>query len=70
MGCPISNMLAGVRFASDEKCFCPPFVYMCVCSVAKSCLTLYDPTDCKPTRLLCPWDSLGKNTGVGCHFLP
>ena len=20
-------------------------------------------------RLLCPWDSLGKNTGVGCHFL-
>jgi len=23
----------------------------------------------KPTRLPCPWDSLGKNTGVGCHFL-
>ena len=22
-----------------------------------------------PTRLLCPWDFLGKNTGVGCHFL-
>ena len=21
------------------------------------------------TRLLRPWDSLGKNTGVGCHFL-
>ena len=20
-------------------------------------------------RLLCPWDSLGKNTGVGCHAL-
>ena len=20
-----------------------------------------------PTRLLCPWDSPGKNTGVGCH---
>ena len=20
-------------------------------------------------RLLCPWNSLGKNTGVGCHFL-
>ena len=19
--------------------------------------------------LLCPWDSPGKNTGVGCHFL-
>ena len=22
-----------------------------------------------PTRLLSPWDSPGKNTGVGCHFL-
>ena len=22
-----------------------------------------------PTRLLCPWYSPGKNTGVGCHFL-
>ena len=21
------------------------------------------------TRLLCPWDFLGKNTGVGSHFL-
>jgi len=21
------------------------------------------------TRLLCPWDFLGKGTGVGCHFL-
>ena len=23
----------------------------------------------QPTRLLCPWDSPGKNTGVSCHFL-
>ena len=23
----------------------------------------------QPNRLLCPWDSPGKNTGVGCHFL-
>ena len=23
----------------------------------------------QPTRLLCPWDSPGKNIGVGCHFL-
>ena len=28
------------------------------------------PTFCDPmVRLLCPWDSPGKNTGVGCHFL-
>ena len=31
-----------------------------------SCPTLCDPMD---TRLLCPRDSLGENTGVGCHFL-
>ena len=23
----------------------------------------------QPARLLCPWDSPGKNTGVGCHAL-
>ena len=38
-------------------------------SVAQSCPTLCDPIDRGPTRLLCPWDSPGKNTGAGCHFL-
>ena len=27
------------------------------------------PHRLQPTRLLHPWDSPGKNTGVGCHFL-
>ena len=27
------------------------------------------PHRLKPTRLRCPWDSPGKNIGVGCHFL-
>jgi len=27
------------------------------------------PHGLKTTRLLCPQDFLGKNTGVGCHFL-
>ena len=27
------------------------------------------PHELQPTRLLCPWNSPGKNTGVGCHFL-
>ena len=34
--------------------------------VAQSCPTLWDLMD---TRLLRPWDFLGKSTGVGCHFL-
>ena len=29
---------------------------------------LCDPMDCSPP-LLCPWNSLDKNTGVGSHFL-
>ena len=27
------------------------------------------PQGLYPARLLCPWDSPGKNTGVGCHAL-
>ena len=27
------------------------------------------PHQLQPGRLLCPWDSPGENTGVGCHFL-
>jgi len=34
--------------------------------VAQSCPTLCNPMD---TRLLHPWDFLGKSTEVGCHFL-
>ena len=34
----------------------------------QSCPALYDPMDW-PFRLLCPRDSPGKNTGVGCHAL-
>ena len=33
------------------------------------CPTLCDPSRWLPTRLHCPWDSPGQNTGVGCHFL-
>ena len=34
----------------------------------QSCPTL-QPHRQQPTRLPCPWDSPGKNIGVGCHFL-
>ena len=27
------------------------------------------PYELQPTRFLCPWDSPGKNTGMGCHAL-
>ena len=41
----------------------------CCCSVASVVSDSLQPMDCSPTRLLCPWDSPGKNTGVGCCAL-
>ena len=42
----------------------------CCCLVTKLCLTLCDHIDCSlPGSSLWPWDSPGKNTGVGRHFL-
>ena len=38
-------------------------------NLCSTCPTLCNPMDCSPTRLLCPRDSPGKNTGVGCHAL-
>ena len=38
----------------------------CVYSVVSNSLP---PQGLWPTRLLCPWNFPGKNTGVGCHFL-
>ena len=49
-----------------SSCVC---VCVCVylsCSVMSNCLWLYG---LQPTRFPCPWNSPGKNTGVGCHFL-
>ena len=38
--------------------------------VSQSCLTLCNPMDCKKLAWLpCPWNSPGKNTGVGSHPL-
>ena len=36
--------------------------------IAQWCPTLW-PTDCSSPGLLCPWNSLGKNTGVDCPSL-
>ena len=40
-----------------------------VCQVASVVSNSVQPHGLQPTRLPCPWDSPGKNTGVGCHFL-
>ena len=40
---------------------------MCVCSVAKSCLTLCDPMDCSPPGSSVHGIFQARITGVGCH---
>ena len=39
---------------------------LCVCQVASAISDSEKPYGLKPARLLCPWDSPGQNTGVGC----
>ena len=49
-----------------DACSCPLSVPRSVASVAPDSL---QPCGLWAARLLCPWDSPGTNTGVGCHFL-
>ena len=41
----------------------------CCCCITSVVSDSVRPHRRQPTRLPCPWDSPGKNTGVGCHFL-
>ena len=40
-----------------------------MCSKSFQSSPTVQPHRLKPSRLLCPWDSPGKNTGMGCHSL-
>ena len=51
-------------FSKLPSCCC----YYC-CWVASVVSDSVRPHRRQPTRLHSPWDSPGKNTGVGCHFL-
>ena len=42
---------------------------MCECSVTSVLSESLQPHGLQPSRLLCPWDSPGKNTGMGCLAL-
>ena len=40
-----------------------------MCYMASVVSDSVQPHGLQLSRLLCPWDSLGKDTRVGCHFL-
>ena len=54
---------------SMDRGTCQATVCCCCCCVASVVSDSVQPHRRQPTRLSCPWDSPGKNTGVGCHFL-
>ena len=78
--CPDSWSGTGTLFrGQDEECrLCiitfafvssrPISTYACVLSHSIVSDSLR-PYGAKPVRLLCPWNSPGKNAGVGCHCL-
>ena len=53
--CPFPNMWTALHRLECAK-------------LLQSCPALCNTME--PARLLCPWDSPGKNTEVGCHALP
>ena len=59
-----------VTYSSIVCALCAQSLCCCCCcyvaSVMSDCVW---PHRRQPTRLPSPWDSPGKNTGVGCHFL-
>ena len=79
--CSQSHPLVSRTTASMKKCttvlwawcqsrgFCQT-ILRCACKHAcSSHAQLFVTYELQPTKFLCPWDSLGKNTHVGCHFL-
>ena len=68
--------------AADYITMLQNHVYVCLCvscvcfgdnlKGVRACSVVSDslqPLGLKPTGLLCPWNSPGNKTGVGCHFL-
>ena len=64
--------LTGVRGQTHRRrraATAPPAGGCCCCCVASVVSSSVRPRRRQPARLPRPWDSPGKNTGVGCHFL-
>ena len=71
--CVVVWTFFGIAFLWDwnENWPLPVAFYCCCCCCCISSVMSDSvrPHRQQPTRLPCPWDSPGKNTGVGCHFL-
>ena len=61
---PSKKSAHGILQTLDLEILC-----CCCCCVTSVVSNSVQPQRWEPTRLCRPWDSPGKNTGVGCHFL-
>ena len=57
------------RLTDLENKFTVPCTHCCCCCCLFVVSDSVRPHRRQPARLPRPWDSPGKNTGVGCHFL-
>ena len=65
-------MFGRIKFVIKVNFTCVFFTFLNAAAAKslQSCPTLCNPIDVwQPTSLPHPWDSPGKSTGVGCHFL-
>ena len=61
MACICSKASTVLKYMKSQGMIC--------CQVASVVSDSVRPHKRQPTRFPRPWDSPGKNTGVGCHFL-
>ena len=68
---PVLCFCFGIIYIYIYVCFiiCKHNIHHCCCCVASVVSDSVRPHRRPPTRLPCPWDSPGKNTGLGCRFL-
>ena len=63
-------LLYSATFISVSQFQLWPYIALCVCVLSHSVVSdSLRPHGLQPARPLCPWNSPGKNTGMGCHFL-
>ena len=67
----LSQVMSDSVWGWFQVLICWPFSHAAAAAAKSLQLfpTLCNPHRRQPTRLPCPWNSPGKSTGVGCHFL-
>ena len=56
-------------YTHTDRTHSPSIPQMPLCHACSFVSDSLQPHGLEPTRLLCPWNFPGKNTGEGCHFL-